>query len=171
MRMCPQVWNLNACNAIVGAFNLQGSAWDRTRRQYSIHAKDPPLLQTEIRVSDVPLFARQAQQPQRGGSSNGAAAEKEADGQPEGRGGEAAVPASWVAAVQGEERLHRLRADEGIPFRIASACACVCMLAFQKSGLLRPLPSAGATQDLLRSCCGLLLPHLFGHRKSSCGKP
>jgi hypothetical protein len=48
-----QVWNANACNAVVGAFNLQGSSWDRTRRQYRIHNSRPPTLDTEVRV----LFA------------------------------------------------------------------------------------------------------------------
>ena len=31
---------------------------------------------------------------------------------------EPAVPHSWVAVLSGEEQLHRLRADEGIPLRL-----------------------------------------------------
>lgn len=31
---------------------------------------------------------------------------------------DAAVPPSWVAVLSGEEELHRLRADEGIPLRL-----------------------------------------------------
>lgn len=51
-----QVWNANACNAVVGAFNLQGSAWDRKKRQYATYNSKPPTLSTHIRVKDVPVF-------------------------------------------------------------------------------------------------------------------
>ena len=58
--MCVQVWNANACNAVVGAFNLQGSAWDRRKRQYTTYTAKPPTLSAEIRVKDVPVFASPA---------------------------------------------------------------------------------------------------------------
>ena len=51
-----QVWNANACNAVVGAFNLQGSSWDRTRRQYRIHNSKPPTLKTEVLPSPCPVL-------------------------------------------------------------------------------------------------------------------
>ena len=54
-----QVWNANTCNAVVGAFNLQGSAWDRKKRQYTTYNSKPPTLTTEIRVKDVPVFSSQ----------------------------------------------------------------------------------------------------------------
>ena len=59
--MAVQVWNANTCNAVVGAFNLQGSAWDRSKRQYATYTSKPPTLSTEIRVRDVPVFS--ASQP------------------------------------------------------------------------------------------------------------
>ena len=52
-----QVWNANACNAVVGAFNLQGSAWDRKKRQYTTYTSNPPMLGTDICVKDVPVFS------------------------------------------------------------------------------------------------------------------
>jgi len=55
-----QVWNANACNAVVGAFNLQGSAWDRGKRQYITYNSKPPTLSAEIRVKDVPVFSSPA---------------------------------------------------------------------------------------------------------------
>ena len=55
-----QVWNANACNAVVGAFNLQGSAWDRRKRQYTTYTAKPPTLSAEIRVKDVPVFGSPA---------------------------------------------------------------------------------------------------------------
>jgi hypothetical protein len=58
--MCEQVWNANTCNAVVGAFNLQGSAWDRRKRQYTTYTAKPPTLSAEIRVKDVPVFASPA---------------------------------------------------------------------------------------------------------------
>ncbi|EIE27114.1 raffinose synthase [Coccomyxa subellipsoidea C-169] len=51
-----KVWNANACNAVVGAFNLQGSSWDRTRRQYRIHNSKPPTLKTEVLPSPCPVL-------------------------------------------------------------------------------------------------------------------
>ena len=57
--MAMQVWNANTCNAVVGAFNLQGSAWDRKKRQYATYTAKPPTLSTEIRVKDVPVFSSQ----------------------------------------------------------------------------------------------------------------
>ena len=54
-----QVWNANTCNAVVGAFNLQGSAWDRKKRQYTTYTASPPTLSAEIRVKDVPVFSSQ----------------------------------------------------------------------------------------------------------------
>ena len=57
--MPVQVWNANTCNAVVGAFNLQGSAWDRKKRQYATYDSHPPALSTEIRVRDVPVFLSQ----------------------------------------------------------------------------------------------------------------
>ena len=57
LAMAAQVWNANTCNAVVGAFNLQGSAWDRSKRQYATYTSKPPTLSTEIRVRDVPVFS------------------------------------------------------------------------------------------------------------------
>lgn len=117
-----KVWNVNPCNAVVAAFNLQGSAWDRSRRQYLTHTPKPPTLHTEIRVADVALFAaRQSGAQQNGGSDNAAERQLPGSREPGGANGAAAVPQSWVAAVAGEETLHRLRAHEGIPFQLAGA--------------------------------------------------
>lgn len=114
------MWNVNACNAVVAAFNLQGSAWDRSRRQYLTHVKDPPLLETEVCVSDVPLLAPRQRADAQTSDAGGASERRlqESRRLPD-VDAAAAVPASWVAVVAGEERLHRLRAQEGIPFRIA----------------------------------------------------
>lgn len=122
------MWNVNPCNAIVAAFNLQGSAWDRNRRQYLTYTSKPPTLRTEIRVSDVALFATQQQpvEAQNGAAGNGAAERQLPDGREGGSGG-AAVPQSWVAAVAGEETLHRLRAHEGIPFQLAGTLHPQCL--------------------------------------------
>lgn len=60
LAMALQVWNANACNAVVGAFNLQGSAWDRRKRQYITYNSKPPTLSAEIRVRDVPVFSSPA---------------------------------------------------------------------------------------------------------------
>ena len=38
-------------------FNIQGSTWSRSRRQFIIHDKSPPTLQTAVKPADIPLFA------------------------------------------------------------------------------------------------------------------
>jgi hypothetical protein len=123
------VWNVNACNAVVGAFNLQGSAWDRTRRQYTTYTKSPPTLSAEVRVRDVPPFVaddlRQRRQRQRSAAANGAEGNgstrlgSERGARSGASEGAAAVPRSWVALRFGEEEIHRLRADEGVPVTLA----------------------------------------------------
>lgn len=42
----------------MGVFNVQGSSWSRKKRQFHIHDPSPPLLQTLVRPSDVPIFAQ-----------------------------------------------------------------------------------------------------------------
>lgn len=38
-------------------FNIQGSSWSRSRRQFVIHDKQPPSLQTAVKPADIPLFS------------------------------------------------------------------------------------------------------------------
>jgi hypothetical protein len=52
-----QVWNLNACGAVVGVFNIQGSSWDRRRRRFHTHDVAPPVLTAAVRPLDVPGLA------------------------------------------------------------------------------------------------------------------
>ena len=59
-----QVWNVNAHTGIVGVFNLQGSSWDRVRRQYFVHDASPPKLHTLVRPFDIEPFRRQQQERQ-----------------------------------------------------------------------------------------------------------
>ncbi|KAK9820373.1 hypothetical protein WJX72_009606 [[Myrmecia] bisecta] len=46
-----KVWNINRHGGIVGVFNLQGSAWSRTRRQFLIHDKNPRPLTCTVFVA------------------------------------------------------------------------------------------------------------------------
>ena len=103
-----------------GSVQPAGLCGDRNRRQYLTYTSKPPTLQTEIGVSDVALFATgRLPEAQNGSTGNGAAERQLPDGREPDRSGGAAVPESWVAAVAGEETLHRLRAHEGIPFQLA----------------------------------------------------
>ena len=52
-----QVWNRNPCSAVVGAFNIQGSAWSRARRRFHTHDAAPPALETAVGPADVPGLA------------------------------------------------------------------------------------------------------------------
>lgn len=47
---------MNAVTAVVGVFHLQGSSWDRIRRKFYIHDKEPPRLKAEVRPTDIETF-------------------------------------------------------------------------------------------------------------------
>lgn len=125
-----QVWNVNACNAVVGAFNLQGSAWDRSRRQYRTYTNKAPILETEVRVRDVPLLLsngtrrtplENSSSANFGNSENGSGGARFGNNSEDGREcpDALAVPRSWVAVLSGDDEIHRLREDDGIPLRLA----------------------------------------------------
>lgn len=49
----PQVWNANPVVGVVGVFNLQGASWDRIRRKFLVHTRNPPTLSTTVAARDV----------------------------------------------------------------------------------------------------------------------
>lgn len=49
-----KIWNMNAVTGIVGAFNVQGAAWDVKRRSYFAHDSNPPALRVAVCPEDVP---------------------------------------------------------------------------------------------------------------------
>lgn len=51
-----QLWTYNRCTAVVGVFNIQGAAWDRSRRRFAVHKRHVPTLGADVRVSDVELW-------------------------------------------------------------------------------------------------------------------
>ena len=48
---------MNKYSGVVGVFNIQGSSWSRSRRQFIIHDNSPPPLNTVVRPADIPLFS------------------------------------------------------------------------------------------------------------------
>ncbi|GMH43621.1 hypothetical protein BSKO_11543 [Bryopsis sp. KO-2023] len=48
-----KVWNINLYSGIVGMFNVQGSSWDRTIREFYTHNKSPPRLESRVSPRDV----------------------------------------------------------------------------------------------------------------------
>lgn len=50
-----QVWNINPCTAVVGAFNVQGATWKVKRRAYVTHDPNPKTLPAVVRPADVPV--------------------------------------------------------------------------------------------------------------------
>ena len=63
---------MNKYGGVVGVFNIQGSSWSRSRRQFIIHDDSPPPLTTVVRPADIPLFsASQASDEQPTLGSNG----------------------------------------------------------------------------------------------------
>lgn len=55
-RSALKLWSLNYTSALVGAFNLQGSSWDRDKRKFHTHDSSLCKVQASIRPSDVPIF-------------------------------------------------------------------------------------------------------------------
>lgn len=55
-RTCMKLWNVNAVVGVLGVFNIQGSCWDRDKRKFIIHNKNPPALEAEVRARDVEPF-------------------------------------------------------------------------------------------------------------------
>lgn len=53
-----KVWNANALTGVVGAFNLQGASWDRTKRRFVMHSNAEKKLKTTVRVSDVEIYKK-----------------------------------------------------------------------------------------------------------------
>lgn len=106
---CPlasvlQVWNMNACNGVVGVFNLQGSSWDRSRRRFIVHDRTPPKLSAEVRPSDIGVFSAMQE-----------ATLDILDGQtkPE------AEQVSWVAMTSESEELHCFQNNEAVSVSLA----------------------------------------------------
>ena len=63
---------MNKYGGVVGVFNIQGSSWSRSRRQFIIHDKSPPPLTTVVRPADIPLFSNsQAPDAELTSGSNG----------------------------------------------------------------------------------------------------
>eukprot|EP00850_Spirogloea_muscicola_P024058 SM000430S15905 [mRNA] locus=s430:25035:31120:- [translate_table: standard] len=48
-----KVWNMNACNGIVGAFNCQGAGWCKAGGKYLIHNAAPGAVTSIIKASDA----------------------------------------------------------------------------------------------------------------------
>jgi len=123
---------VNACGGCVGAFNLQGAAWDRRRRQFIQHDARPPALEAIVRPSDVEAFAAAPAAaarglPESGSGAAGALADPAAAG---GNGvgrssfnGSAAGGAADADAAAAEPTWAavRLRAHEGLPVRLDGA--------------------------------------------------
>lgn len=69
---------MNKYSGVVGVFNIQGSTWSRTRRQFIIHDTSPPQLNTVVKPADIPLFSTSLPRPEdRAGNPAGTC-----DGQP-----------------------------------------------------------------------------------------
>jgi len=48
-----KVWNVNRYCGILAVFNLQGSSWDRSKRQFFTHDSSPKPLSVQVMATDV----------------------------------------------------------------------------------------------------------------------
>ena len=109
------MWNANACNGVVGAFNLQGASWDRRRRRFFGHDAAPPALTATVRVTDVETL-RAALEEEGCRLAAVAAAALSGDGDGNGVAAEAAPGAcgEWAAYASASGELHVLPWDGGV---------------------------------------------------------
>lgn len=61
-----KVWNTNPVVGVVGVFNLQGASWDRIRRKFIVHLRNPPTLSTTVAPGDVEVLRQQAEEASNG---------------------------------------------------------------------------------------------------------
>ena len=116
----------------MGVFNLQGSSWSRTRRQFVIHDATPPSLTTAVKPADIPLLSSSSPRAPDQLALNGstAAAEKSTHGNgahekdPKGNGALAKAPQGsgaeeFVAFCNATQQLVQLGWHEGIDVALA----------------------------------------------------
>ena len=53
-----KLWSMNGVTGVLGVFNVQGSSWDRSRRKFYIHDKNPPKLHASFGPLDIPVFSK-----------------------------------------------------------------------------------------------------------------
>lgn len=104
-----QVWNVNAHNGIVAVFNLQGSSWDRARRQYVVHDANPPSLSAVVRPHDVESFRSLHRH-----ASNGSASIE--------------TPSDFACYSNQTQQLMRCSMDDGFPVKLAGGSVCSALL-------------------------------------------
>ena len=61
-RSLLKAWNTNPVVGVVGVFNLQGASWDRIRRKFLVHTRNPPTLSTTVAPRDVDVLRQQAEE-------------------------------------------------------------------------------------------------------------
>lgn len=126
-----QIWNVNRYNGMVGVFNLQGSSWSRTRRQFVIHDATPPSLTTVVKPADIPLLSSSSAHTPDQLALNGSAVAAESthgngahDSVPKGNGALAKVSKGsgaeeFVAFCNATQQLVQLGWHEGIEVALA----------------------------------------------------
>ena len=111
--MCLQVWNVNKYSGVVGVFNIQGSTWSRTRRQFIIHDQTPPQLSTTVKPADIPLFSTSLSQQ----SANSITSDSNGHGSQS----SSCAPATAEFAVynNASDELHVMGLHEAVPVTLA----------------------------------------------------
>ncbi len=116
-----QIWNVNKHTGIVGVFNLQGSSWDRSRRQYFVHDATPPTLDVLVCPRDVePFRSLQHQASGSATSSSSISSKQDSDG--------ASSPPSFACYSNQSQQLMRLGMDEGVLVELSGIVPCPMLL-------------------------------------------
>lgn len=157
-----KVWNVNKYSGVVGMFNIQGSTWSRSRRQFIIHDKSPPPLQTAVKPADIPLFATSSAEANSGHSQ----ASSSSDGNGSGR-------AQYAVYCNVTDELKVMCLHEEAPVSVPGGSSAVATIAHVMQhqhveaaviGLSNMLNGGGAILG-----CSLQNSHQSGSKQSSSG--
>lgn len=76
----------------MGVFNIQGAAWDRSRRRFTVHNRSVPTLRADVRVSDIELW-------------------READ-----------LESTWAVYCSNSDMVHVVGRDDAVPVELPGVC-------------------------------------------------
>lgn len=118
-----QVWNANRCSGLVAVFHLQGSSWDRARRQFCMHDSQPAPCSTHVSPADIESFTSQALQPCKPVSAgkNGRALLSDVSSSSSSSSGSSSSAREFIAWSEafGNNRMKRLGLRDRVPIELA----------------------------------------------------
>lgn len=136
---------MNKYSGVVGVFNIQGSTWSRTRRQFIIHDTTPPQLTSAVRPADIPLFSTSLPCPE-DRADNPVGSEGQASSQSSSYGNTAVEFAVYSNVT---DHMFVLGLQDEVPISLAGELLQVCQISqhFKKFELIEPCAKGHWTES------------------------